>query len=147
MAANIRFCTVLALILSVHCAGCSESGPALAVTDVVVLAPVPGSTVSVAYLTFHNRGKQPMIIREVSSSEFGKVDMHESLSVDDVVRMGRLESLTLEAGESTQFAAGGKHLMLMEPKAGLIPGTPITLMIEYDDDGMLIVNATLKTRD
>ena len=42
--------------------------------------------------------------------------------------------------------AGGKHLMLIEPLAGLIPGKPITIEIHYDDGGLLLVDTRLKSR-
>lgn len=147
MAVNSRVSTVLTLMLGFVCTGCGNSGAALAVTDVVVLAPVPGSTVSVAYLTFHNRGTRPLTIHDVSSTEFGRIEMHESTVVDEVARMRRLDSVMLTPGESLQFAAGGKHLMLMEPVAEPVPGTSITLLITYNEDDILILNAPLETRD
>jgi copper(I)-binding protein len=60
--------------------------------------------------------------------------------------MRRLDSLTLDAGTSTQFVAGGKHLMLIEPVNGLAPGKSVTLQFEYNAGGILIVNTQLQTR-
>ena len=137
---------LLVLYLAVLIAGCGESGPPLTATGVVVFAPLPGSEVSAAYLTLHNHGQEKLTIQQVSSPEFAKVEIHESMTVDDVIRMRRLDSLTLDAGTSTQFVSGGKHLMLIEPVNELAPGQSVTLQFEYNAGGILIVNTQLKTR-
>ncbi len=137
---------LLVLYLAVLVASCGESGPPLTATGVVAFAPLPGSEVSAAYLTLHNHSQEALTIQQVSSPEFAKVEIHESMTVDDVIRMRRLDSLTLDAGTSTRFVSGGKHLMLIEPLSELAPGQSVTLQFEYNAGGILIVNTQLKTR-
>ena len=137
---------LLVLYLAVLVAGCGESGPPLTATGVVAFAPLPGSEVSAAYLTLHNRSQEALTIQQVSSPEFAKVEIHESTTVDDVTRMRRLDSLTLDAGTSAQFVSGGIHLMLIEPVSELAPGNSVTLRFEYNAGGLLIVNTLLKPR-
>jgi copper(I)-binding protein len=137
---------LLVLYLAVLIAGCGESGPPLTATGVVAFGPLPGSEVSAAYLTLHNHSQEALTIQQVSSPEFAKVEIHESMTVDDVIRMRRLDSLTLDAGTSTRFVSGGKHLMLIEPLSELAPGQSVTLQFEYNAGGILIVNTQLKTR-
>ncbi len=134
------------LCLAVLTAGCSESGPPLTATGIVAFAQLPGREFSAAYLTLHNHSREAITIRQVSSPEFAKVEIHESMTVDDVIRMRRLDSLTLDAGTSMQFVPGGKHLMLIEPLSGLVPGNRVTLRFEYNAGGMYIVSTPLKTR-
>ena len=136
----------LVLYLAVLVAGCGDSGPPLTATGVVAFAPLPGSEVSAAYLTLHNHSQKALTIQQVSSPEFAKVEIHESTTVDDVTRMRRLDSLTLDAGTSAQFVSGGKHLMLIEPVSELAPGNSVTLRFEYNAGGLLIVNTLLKPR-
>ncbi len=137
---------LLVLYLAVLVASCGESGPPLTATGVVAFAPLPGSEVSAAYLTLHNHSQEALTIQQVSSPEFAKVEIHESMTVDDVIRMRRLDSLTLDAGTGTRFVSGGKHLMLIEPVSELAPGQSVTLQFEYNAGGILIVNTQLKTR-
>ncbi len=111
-----------------------------------MVAPLPGRTFSAAYLTLHNQGNDAVTIRRISSSHFSRVEIHESLVVDDVVRMRRLDALIIDAGERVKFESGGKHLMLIEPRVGIDVGDSITLQFEYDDQGMLIVDAQLGMR-
>lgn len=142
----IRRPILLVLYLAVLVASCGESGPPLTATGVVAFAPLPGRDFSAAYLTLHNHSQEALTIQQVSSPEFAKVEIHESMTVDDVIRMRRLDSLTLDAGTSTQFVSGGKHLMLIEPVNELAPGQSVTLQFEYNAGGILIVNTQLKTR-
>ncbi len=137
---------LLVLYLAILIGGCGESGPPLTATGVVAFAPLPGSEVSAAYLTLHNHSQEALTIQQVSSPEFAKVEIHESMTVDDVIRMRRLDSLTLAAGTSMQFVSGGKHLMLIEPVSELAPGKSVALQFEYNAGGVLIVSTQLKTR-
>ncbi len=137
---------LLVWYLAVLVSGCGESGPPLTATGVVAFAQLPGRDFSAAYLTLHNHSQEAITIQHVSSPEFAKVEIHESMTVDDVIRMRRLHSLTLDAGTSAQFVSGGKHLMLIEPVNELAPGKSVTLEFEYNGGAILIVNTQLKTR-
>ena len=128
-------------------AACSPSGPPLTATDIVAVAPLPGRNFSAAYLTIHNDSKETITIHRVSSPDFAKVEIHESLIGKDIIQMRRLESITIDAGMSEKFESGGKHLMLIEPIPGLVAGKSITLQFEYNGDGMLIVTTVLINRE
>ncbi len=60
--------------------------------------------------------------------------------------MQALPTVTIEPGASLEFAAGGKHLMLMQPTADTATGSEVTLEIHYDSGGILLVSAIMQTR-
>jgi len=124
----------------------SEPGPALTVSDIQLFAPLPGSHAAVGYLSLHNQSNVPLTIESISSPDFGKVQMHETVIRDGVASMLALPSVTIEPGASVKFAAGGKHLMLMQSEPDTATGTNVTLQINYDTDGLLIVSATMQSR-
>lgn len=115
-------------------------------SDVIAVAPLPGREVSAAYLNLHNNTGKRLTVHRVSSPDFTRVEMHESAIVDDVARMRKLESVTLEAGGSARFAPGGRHLMLIEPLLEMVPGKSVTLRFEYDNDGILVVTTPVHAR-
>jgi copper(I)-binding protein len=133
--------------LAVVIAACGPPGAPLSATDVTVVAPLPGRPFTAAYLTLHNGSSNPIHVTRVSSPEFAKVEMHESVLELDVVKMRRLDTLIIDAGASTTFESGGKHLMLIDPLDALLPGRPVSLHIEFDDDGLITVSAPLQTRE
>jgi len=123
-----------------------DTGPAIDITDVRIIAPMSGSRAGVAYMTIANNGSTPIVISGVRSPQFDRVEMHET-TVDNqgVSRMDRLAQVAIPAGESAEFRAGSKHLMLIGAKPDTAAGAPVTLEFEYSD-GLLLVSATLQNR-
>jgi len=61
----------------------------------------------------------------------GVAEVHEMRMDRDVMRMRPVEQLELPAGRTIEFKPGGYHLMLMDLKQPLKPGTtvPLTLLL------------------
>jgi len=134
---------VTGLMLAV---GCGESGPALSVSDVQVIAPAPGRKAVVAYLTLYNHGGNPVELTRISSQQFGRVELHETVLENGIASMRALASLKLDARTSIELAPGGKHLMLFEPARALLPGSLVSLRLQFASEASLIVKTSLKTR-
>jgi copper(I)-binding protein len=138
------FCLVAAL--AVIAGGCSQpASPPVAVSDVRVLAPVPGSNAGVAYMTVTNNSDRLITIGVVSSPQFDRVEMHETTLEDGVSRMRALGAVEIEAGAAVEFAPGGKHLMLMGIDPGVGPGSSVQIELAYGD-GMTLVSTTMLDR-
>lgn len=119
---------------------CGNSGPPLVVNDLVVRPPMPGMQMTAGYLTLRNDSRQEITIDRVTSPQFGRVEMHETVIEDGVSRMQALPALVLPAGAAVEFKPGGKHLMLMRPVDDL---AEITLAFHSGDAVLLTVNASL----
>jgi len=142
----MRF-AILIIVASATASACApDSGPPLAVSDVRLFAPLPGSHAAVGYLSLHNQSDAPLTIDNISSASFGKVQMHETIIRDGVASMQSLPSVIIEPGSSVHFTAGGKHLMLMQPTADTPAGSDVMLEIQYDSGGMLLISATMQSR-
>jgi copper(I)-binding protein len=87
----------------------------LVVSNVEIVAPVPGQTVRAAYLTLQNNSKQAIVISRVTSTEFESVEVHDSRVENGIAKMRKLLSLTIPAGGAVVLERGGKHLMLSRP--------------------------------
>lgn len=127
-------------------ASCSKSGPALSVSDVQVVAPAPGRKASVAYLTIHNKSSDSVDLISISSPQFGRVELHETTLENGIARMRALQSISVDADASIELAPGGKHVMLFEPVKALLPGSSVSLHLNFASEATLIVQAPLKTR-
>lgn len=134
-------------VVAAFAAACTaKPGPPLTVSDIQLIAPLPGSHATVGYFSLHNQSDAALTIKNISSPGFGNVQMHETVIRDGVASMLALPFVTIEAGASVEFAAGGKHLMLMQPAPDTATGTNVTLEIHYDTDGLLIISATMQSR-
>lgn len=136
---------VIAVILLLITACESDSGPTVVIDDVQILGAVPGSTTGVAYLTISNSGDVPITVQSARSPQFDRVEIHQTTVEDGVARMRPVADIRILPGESVRFEAGGRHLMLMGPRPGTTPGTPVTIELSLGD-GLLIVSATLQDR-
>lgn len=137
--------TVFLLVLIAQF-GCSPSGPVISISQLQVVAPAPGRTPSVAYMTISNQGRAAVELVAVSSSQFARVEMHQTVLRDGVARMQALSGVTIDAKSSVAFEPGGRHMMLFQPTEGLIPGAEISLRFQFASGEMLMITAPLATR-
>jgi copper(I)-binding protein len=122
-------------------------GAPLAISNVVVLQPLPGTRMTAGYLTVENNSNQPIAIEKVTSPQFARVEIHETVIQDNVTRMVSLSPLIVERHSNIVFEPGGKHLMMSDPPLEIVPGLPVTVEIHYDTSGLLIVATTVSSRD
>lgn len=78
------------------------------------------------------RSESPARIVAASSTAAGVTELHEMVMRDGVMRMRALPALDLPAGQDVELRPGGLHIMLMDLRAPLNPGSsiPITLTVE-----------------
>lgn len=128
-------------------AGCQQRpGPALSISDVDVFLPLPGTNAAVAYFQLVNHGNTTIRIERISSPQFGKVEMHETVINDGVARMRPTGPLQIAAQSTTTFEPGGKHVMLFQARDNLVVDTTVTLEIHYDEGGLIIIDARMQAR-
>lgn len=133
-------------ILVVACGACTQdSGQPYIVSELQILAPVPGNSTSVAYFAIENRTDSATYIRSISSPQFERVEMHETVVTDEVARMRPTGPIEIEGPGRVVFAAGGRHVMLMRPLTEMQPGAAVTLELNIDA-GLVIVDTTLQSR-
>lgn len=102
----IAMCLVLA--------ACSDEAlPPLTATDVVVNEPIPGMSMTSAYMSLRNNSATELQITRVSSPNFGTVEIHSSSIEDGVAKMREIETLIIPPDSSLVLQPGGTHLMLM----------------------------------
>jgi periplasmic copper chaperone A len=80
----------------------------------------------------------PVTIVGASSPSFGSVELHETRMVDGVSRMRHLPELRLAPDQSAVLKPGGMHLMLMQPRAPLKPGSKVVVEFELAGGGKLL---------
>jgi copper(I)-binding protein len=116
-------------VIAVLLAACSPASREVEVTGGEFRPPLGVSPVGAAYLTL--RSPIDDRITAVSSPMARAVEMHASVDQGGVMRMERLESLDLPAGEPVEFAPGGLHFMIFDPEP--VPSGaefPITIVLE-----------------
>ena len=111
------------------------------VTDAVVrLAVVPGRPAA-GFFTL-TAGSAPVELTGVASP-VARVELHGMSMAGRVMRMDRLKSVRVGAGQSARFAAGGSHLMLFDLPPSVRPGSTLPLVLTLADGSRLRVDAVV----
>lgn len=85
-----------------------------------------------------NRCAAPVTVVGVSSPAFADVSLHETRIVDGVSRMRALPELRIVPGTAATLKPGGMHLMLMQPRAALKPGSKVVVEFALKDGGKML---------
>src|SRR3990172_6218760 len=72
-------------------------------------APRPGQTVGAAYM--HLRSPQDAALVKVEADVASAAEIHRMTTVNDVMRMRKLDQLELPAGRTVELSPGATHLM------------------------------------
>ena len=106
----------------------------LALESFWIRAMPPGQPMTAGYGTIINSSDGPATILGASVTFADKVEFHETITVDDAVRMQSMGNLTLEAGESLTLTPGGAHLMIMGITTMPSEGANVALCVQTSDE-------------
>lgn len=99
---------------------------------------------SAAFMSLHNTGKADHAIVAASTPSAEVVELHTHTQDGDVMRMRRIDEITLEAGDTTVLQPGGLHIMLFGLTGPLNPETAIDLELTFADGSRKAVVAPVK---
>jgi len=135
----MRAATLVLLLALFGCA--EESGPPLVASDIEITRPMAGMDMSAGYLTLRNNTGTAIVVTQVQSPQFARVEIHETTIEDGISKMRALDSLTVPANGSARLERGGKHLMLMQARdlkdsvtLQLMSGETLLLSVQYRFD-------------
>lgn len=135
----MRAATLVLLLALFGCA--EESGPPLVASDIEITRPMAGMDMSAGYLTLKNNTGTAIVVTQVQSPQFARVEIHETTIEDGISKMRALDSLTVPANGAARLERGGKHLMLMQARdlkdsvtLQLMSGETLLLSVQYRFD-------------
>ena len=108
-------------------------------------ASIGQATSGVVYLRLVNRSSLPDRLIGVSTPAAARSDLHMSERAGGVVRMRRLETLAISAGEAVAFEPGGAHIMLSGLTAPLREGDSLALTLEFEQAGAVTVEVPVRS--
>ncbi|KUI46542.1 hypothetical protein AU198_02805 [Mycobacterium sp. GA-1199] len=141
----------LLLLIAATVAGCTthgqhDEGPmASEVTLADQWASSAQTGMAAVFGTLTNAGHHDARIVSGRSDTAGRVEVHE-VAADTGARTMRPKDggLVIPAGSSRTLVPGGDHLMLMDLKQPLLPGSEVTLTVEFEDGSTLPVTAQVR---
>lgn len=111
----------------------SATAESVLVNDPYVREPVPGRSMSAAFMTLINTSDELQRLVSVSAPWASSIEIHTHLHEDGVMKMRQIESLEVPAGESVTLEPGGLHLMLFGLKTPLKSELPMTFCFDNSE--------------
>ena len=124
---------VLSFLLVLSLGGCSDSvDRGLEIDDAYFRLMPPGQSVSAAFMSLTNSGEEMLVLNGFSSPATSRVELHEHSHDNGMMKMRKVESLTISPGETVRLAPGGYHLMLFGLQQDLAKGDTIDIELQQD---------------
>ncbi|WP_123591432.1 copper chaperone PCu(A)C [Salinisphaera orenii] len=124
----------VAVLLAAGLSACGQSEApgcgGLQVGDPWVREAPSGMDVMGAYFTLDNSGDDTVVVNGVSSTQFERAEVHETVVNDDgQASMQPMERVVVPAGERVAFEPGGRHVMLFSPSQPYAAGDQVELIL------------------
>lgn len=116
-------------LLACACVGHALAAGRLVVERAWIRTAPPGAMMLAGYAMLRNNGDAPVTIAGAASADFRDVLLHQSIAANGIERMRPLGQIEIAPGTSVEFAPGGKHFMLMQPKRQLAAGDKVKIHI------------------
>jgi hypothetical protein len=120
----------------------SEGG--IVVKDAWVREAPPNAKVVAAYMTIENHTGEEKVLISVTSSAFGKIEIHKTVNKDGMASMEQQKELSIAAEGNVKLEPGGLHLMLFNPGAAVKAGDTITLSLKFANGSTSMASAIVK---
>lgn len=144
---NVGFSTLIRAIVGfgiVSVAGSAYAADGITIKDPWIRAAPPNATVMAGYLTIVNDMGTAVAIRSARSTDFAKVEVHETVMRDGRVHMQHRPELPIAAHSSVKLEPNGMHLMLVEPKRRLALGASVAVVFTLADGKEVTFNINVK---
>ncbi|MGV8936850.1 MAG: copper chaperone PCu(A)C [Allorhizobium sp.] len=101
-----------------------------------VKAMLPGQPVGGGFVTIHNGGSADDRLISAASPSAGRVEMHEMVMQNDVMKMRQLnEGIPVPAGATVELKPGALHLMFMDVKDPFVEGGSVKVTLTFEKAG------------
>lgn len=101
--------------------------PDIRVENSSMRAPLPGQSTAVAYFDILNQGGKDVLLA-VSSNASSRVELHNHIHEDGVMRMRQVDQVDITRAGSVAFKSGGLHVMMFDARMG----KPVTLTLDFE---------------
>jgi periplasmic copper chaperone A len=96
------------------------------------------------YFTLNNGRPTPIELVAAKSAACGMLMLHQSMQSGGMSRMMDVPSVTVPAGGMVRFAPGGYHMMCVNPRASMTPGSHVDVILIFADRTEMHVDFAVK---
>ena len=96
------------------------------------------------YVKIDNTGPTDVRLKEVTSPEFGRIEIHHSIVENGIAKMLYRRSVTIPANGHLSFSPGGYHLMFFNARKPLEEGASVPLTFTFNNGVIIHTEAKIK---
>lgn len=117
----------------------------LSVEQGYIRETIPGTKISAAYFTVKNVGKTDRTVVGVSSKFSPRLELHQHLMQDGMMKMRQIDKINVPAGGETVLQPSGLHIMIFELDNPLKSGKTQQLTLHMKNGDMLKIELPVKS--
>ena len=106
-------------------------------------ASASANAAGAAYFVVRNTGKQSVTLMSASTPVAKRAELHTHLVEKNVMRMRRVDNVSIEPGKSLKLKPGGHHIMLMGLNKKLSKGDVFPLTLRFDKGASVTIDVTV----
>jgi copper(I)-binding protein/cytochrome oxidase Cu insertion factor (SCO1/SenC/PrrC family) len=123
-----------------------DRGRVVAIIDAWVRETDEVAPANGGYMTLVNAGPFNVTLAAIECEGFEKVEVHEMVVVDGMMKMREVKNLVIPANGHVQMQPGGKHLMLVGPSRHFRNGQQLELKLIFASGSEQIVSLDVLAR-
>ncbi|MFC0812355.1 copper chaperone PCu(A)C [Paracoccus panacisoli] len=113
----------------------------LTITDAYARSTNPD--VGAAFMTIANAGTTDCQLTGLTAEGFDAPELHTHLEEGGVMKMVKVDAMTIPAGGTHSLERGGDHIMLMKPKAPVAQGQVVAMTLDFGACGTVPLSVTI----
>lgn len=123
-------------------AACDQAPPVYVGQPYLRINPNPDAP-SAAYFTIQT-GDAPVALRDVLSEAAVRVEMHEMVNEDGMMKMRPVDSVDIPAKSTVRFEPGGKHVMLWSLNRQIVDTGKVPMTLIFSNGDRILVEAVVQ---
>ena len=112
-----------------------STAQSLSITNPWIRESLPPHSQGVGYMMIENQGSAEEVLTRVEADGAGKVEIHLSYEEGEVMKMKKVEHISIPGGGNVALQPGGLHLMLVDLEVKLKTGESIKLTLHFLNAG------------
>lgn len=106
----------------------------------------PVAPVMAGYVRISNNSSEDVTLTGARCPDFARVEIHDMVERDGMMRMIEQERLTIPAGEQVELKPGSLHMMLIKPQRAIKQGETLEITFETAGGDSIPVSFEVKPR-
>ena len=117
----------------------------LVISDNYIRETIPGTKISSAYMVIRNNSDKPIKLVGAASNASKRVEIHEHVMTEDMMRMQQVNSVTIAANSELVFEPMGYHLMMFDLSTRLKQGESYPITLQFSDHPDISIEFPVKS--